>query len=263
MSRRPSHALMALFALLLTAATAAAEWPYRTEEAANLPEGHYSLSLGVGRTDRKAEVRFNGQELLTAPAAVYWAIPEVQGTLGVGSRAEVSFDYEYFLYRLHDRAGDQYDSGDLRLWAKLGVVRGRRQALSLRFGVKLPNSTYLGTNEADFFVAGLYDLHLGGWLATANLGLGVLGNPSHNRSQDDLITWGASLRWQGEGGGLQGGVEVAGSNGPYGVERQRDARLYAGVLGWQWEHWRLDGTLRYGVHDWEGWGWLVGVTYDR
>ena len=36
-----------------------------------------------------------------------------------------------------------------------------------------------------------------------------------------------------------------------GVGRQRDARFYAGVLGWQWGHWRCDGTLRSGIHDCE------------
>ena len=255
--------LLTLSLPVLTATTAAAEWPYLTEEAANLSEWHYSLSLGVGRTDRQRENRLDGEALLTVPAGVYWGLPEVQGTLGVGSRAEVSFDYEYLMLQPHDGGSDEWESGDLRLWTKLGLLRGAGQALSLRFGVKLPNSSRLGTNETDFFASALYDLEWAGWVATANAGIGVIGNPAHNRSQDDVVTWGLSLRWLGTGDGPRAGVEATGENGPYGIDRPRDSRYYAGVLGWQWGHWRLDGTARYGVHDWEGWGWLAGVTYER
>jgi len=261
---KPSRAcILWLLSCLLLAATAAAEWPYLTEEAANRPEGSYSLSLGVGRTDRRREASFYNLELLTPPKGEYWALPQLQGTLGVGSRAEVAFDYELLRYQPHGGGETSWESGDLRLWTKVGLLRGVRQALSAQVGVKLPNSARLGTNETDFFATALYDLRLAGWVTTLNAGLGVLGNPARERNQDDVFTWGASLRREGSGDGLRCGVETAGQNGPQGRDRQRDGRLYAGVLGWQWGAWRLDGTLRYGIHDWLGWGWLAGVSYER
>lgn len=259
----PVRLLIGCLCVAAAGGPAAAQWPYLTEEASSLREGRTSLSVGVGRRDREREGRYHLENGRTPPAGVYWSIPELQGTLGVGSRAEVSFDYEYLLVQPDGSRRVREDSGDLRLWTKLGLVRGGRQDLSLRFGVKLPNSTYLGTNETDFFVAALYDLRAGGWVATANLGLGLITRPERNQSQEDQLLWGVSLRWQGSGDGFRGGVETAGANGPYGVKRQRDARLYAGVLGWQWGNWRLDGSLRAGVHDWAGWGWLAGVTWDR
>jgi hypothetical protein len=192
---------------------------------------------------------------------MYWAVPELQGTLGVGSRAEVSFDYQFFFYEARGDGADRQESGDLRLWTKLGLFRGAGQDLSLRFGVKLPNSTYLGTNETDFLASVLYDLGLGEWVASANLGFGILGNPAKDRTQDDVFIWAAALRRQPATDGLQAGVEVMGSIGPFGLGRRREAVTYAAVVGWQRGRWRTDGTLRYGTGDAEGWAWLGGVTY--
>ena len=105
---------------------AAAEWPFLTEEASNLVAGEASVSAGVRWQERRRETRYYGGEVLSPPEGTYWSAPEVEGTLGVGARAEVSFRYEYLFYDL-ETGGRDAESGDLRLWTKLGLLRGDRQ----------------------------------------------------------------------------------------------------------------------------------------
>ena len=234
-----------------------AEWPVLTEEATNLPWGGYSLSVGVGRADQDSSDLPGGDGNL-------WTLPEFHGTLGLGPRAEASFDYELF-YLERSGHGDVYESGDLRLWTKFVLFPGDRQTVSLRFGVKLPNAhdeNGLGTDETDFFASLLYGARIGAATATLNAGLGVLGDPERNQQQDDVFTWAAAVRvpvWKA----LSGTVDASGYSGPFGVGRRKDFATFAAVLDWDAGPWRFSGAGRQGVADAEAWGWVVGVTYAR
>ncbi|MFU8856069.1 MAG: hypothetical protein ACNA8S_03580 [Deferrisomatales bacterium] len=241
-----------------------AEWPYLTEEASTLAPGRYSLSAGVGRTVQQRAARESGV-LLSPREGTLWALPELEGTLGVGRRAEVSIHYQALYFEPEGSGGSRYGSGDLRLWTKLGVVAGETHGGALRFGFKVPSASDadgLGTDEADVYLQALWDVALGPALLSANGGLAILGDPARNSSQDDVLTWGAALRgplWRG----LRGGGEAAGQSGPFGVGRKRDFFTLGAVLGWHAPGWRIDLAGRRGLGDARNWGWLAGFTHER
>jgi len=251
-------AALCLAALLALPLRAGAEWPYLTEEASTLGGGHYSLSAGVSQTWQDS-ARLPGGE------GILWSLPQVEGTLGVGPHAEVSASYELLWFDPADGGDDAYESGDLRLWTKLSLFPAWISGASLRFGVKLPNASEdrgLGTDETDFFLAGLYDLHFGQACLSLNAGLGLVGSTERNQSQDDVFTWGAALRgpvWRQ----LWLGFDAAGYTGPFGAGDKRDYAVFGPVIGWHGEHWRVDVAGRRGVQDALSWGWVAGVTYER
>ncbi len=264
-SSRPSWVGTAVLALaLLGGEHARAEWPYLTEEASNLTLGQYSLSVGVGRTVQQKSFRQFGV-LPTPREGTLWTLPEVEGTLGVGPRAEVSLHYQVLYSEPEGGGGGRSGSGDLRLWTKLGLFAREAHRGALRFGMKIPSASDrddLGTNETDFFLAALWDLYLGQTLLSMNAGLAVLGNPARNRSQDDLVTWGTALRgpvWRR----LWAGAEATGESGPFGVGRKRDFVTFGSALGWRAEHWRFSVAGRRGAGDTRNWGWLVGLTHEH
>lgn len=244
--------------LLFLPCGAWAQWPYLTEEASTLGEGRYSLSAGASQTFQESAHLRGGKGTL-------WTFPEVEGTLGVGPQAEVSFQYELLWFDPDDERTGRYDSGDLRLWTKLALFPGAVSGLALRFGVKLPNASEhrgLGTDETDVFLAALYGHSLGPVRFDLNAGLAILGDPNKSQSQDDLFTWGAALRapvW----GRLRAGAEAVGQLGPFGVGRRRDFLTVAAVVGWQGVRWRFDVAGRRGLEDAESWGWVAGVTYEN
>jgi hypothetical protein len=254
----------ALALVLLMGVCARAEWPYLTEEASNLDAGRYSLSVGFGRTVQQKAFRQFGV-LLTPRRGTLWALPEVEGSLGVGARAEVSFRYQALYFEPEGGGGSRYGSGDLHLWAKLGLFAGPTHQGALRFGVKVPSASDqdgLGTDEADVFLAALWDVGLGPAILSVNAGLAILGDPTKNQSQDDLATWGAALRgpvWRR----LWVGAEATGESGPFGVDRRRDFVTLGAVLGWHAERWRFDVAGRRDVGDARSWGWLAGLTHER
>jgi len=256
--RRIASVLLLALAVLAVPGWVGAEWPYLTEEATNLGEGRFSLSAGVGQA-------FQGDGHPRGGEGVLWTLPEVEGTLGVGSRAEVSFQYELLWFNPRDEREGVYGSGDLRLWTKLVLFPAEFQSLSLRFGVKLPNAADergLGSDETDVFLSLLYGARLGPALLTLNGGLGLIGNPRRNQSQEDLFTWGAALRaplWRR----LWVGAEGAGYSGPFGPERRQDVATLALVLDWRAERWRASLAGRRGIQDSPGWGWVAGLTYER
>jgi len=249
--------LSAVCALLLTA-PASAEWPYLTEEAATGGEGYYTASIGVSRT-------WQDSDRLPGGNGVLWTFPEVELTLGVGPHADVTASYALLWFDPANGEDAAYESGDVRLWTKLGLFPGRFSGASLRFGVKIPNASEdrgLGTDETDFFLQGLYDMPLGQAVLSVNAGLGLLGSTERNQSQDDVFTWGAALRgplWRK----LWVGFDAAGYTGPFGRERKMDFATFGAVFGWHEEHWRFDVAGRRGVQDSLSWGWVAGVTYER
>ncbi len=247
-------AVLLLLGGLVIGPQARGEWPYRTEEASNLVWGEYCLSAGVGRTDQDSRRLPGGKGVL-------WTLPEIEGTLGLGARGEVSFQYEVLLHE--DRDGDRtFDSGDLRLWTKVVLLPTTVQTLSLRFGAKLPNASSnsgLGTDETDFFALGLYDLLLGPVQVSLNGGIGILGDPDEAPSQDDVFLWAGAVRTRPVDG-FALGLDVSGQVGTGDVG---DQALFALVLDWRIGGLRLSAAGRQGVKEADSWGVVVGATYDR
>ena len=86
------------------------------------------------------------------------------------------------------------DIGDFSLWTKFALFNEYSSgvALSVRFGVQLPNASNesgLGIDEMNFYSALLLQKHfLGKW--TLNVGLGILGDPTQLSSQHDVCIYG-------------------------------------------------------------------------
>ncbi|GAB4260028.1 MAG: hypothetical protein Kow0092_08660 [Deferrisomatales bacterium] len=256
MRKRPVAALAALAGLWLLAPPAArAEWPYRTEEASAVGAGEYSASAGFS-------VARNQSEALRGGRGTLWRAPRVEGTLGVGPWAEVAFEYDYLWFRRRS-GGSARDSGDLHLWTKLTLPATGRFDLGLRFGMKLPNTSDeegLGTDETDVFASLLGAAPLGPARLTWNAGLGILGDPDRNRSQDDVFTWAAALRAP-LAGRWAGGLEATGFSGPFGVGRRRDAATVSAVVSWLGRRWSADLAGRRGWGDARAWELAAGVTF--
>lgn len=255
---RPRRIAALMGVCLALARGAGAQWPYLTEEASVVGEGRYSVTLGASRTWQDTPFVPGGKGLL-------WRLPEVEGTLGVGPQAEVSFQYEYLHFDPAGGGTSHDGSGDLRLWTKLVLFPSRVQDLGLRFGVKLPNAPdehNLGTDMTDFLSSLLWDLHLGVAHVSLNAGLGILGSPEEGQGQDDVFTWGGALRVPA-GRGLELGFDAAGQSGPYGLDRKRSFATLSAVGTWRVGRWRVDLAGRRGVRDSLGWGWAAGLSYDR
>lgn len=85
------------------------------------------------------------------------------------------------------------DVGDFSVWTKFGIVNeyGSGFALSVRFGVQLPNASNesgLGIDEMNFFSSLLFEKHAAG-IWTLNIGLGILGDPTRYSSQHDVCIY--------------------------------------------------------------------------
>jgi hypothetical protein len=86
------------------------------------------------------------------------------------------------------------DIGDFSLWTKFSILREYRSgvALSVKFGVQLPNASNesgLGIDEMNFYSSFLIEKHIGG-LLIANVGLGILSDPTKVGSQHDVCMYG-------------------------------------------------------------------------
>lgn len=240
------------------ASSSSAQWPYLTEEASVVGEGRYSVTLGASRT-------WQDTPFLPGGRGVLWRLPEVEGTLGVGPQAEVSFQYEFLRFEPAGDGAAHDGSGDLRLWTKLVLFPSRFQDLGLRFGVKLPNAPDehgLGTDMTDFLASLLWDLRLGPARVSLNGGVGILGSPEEGQGQDDVWTWGTALRLPASER-LELGFDAAGQSGPYGKDRKRSFATMSVVGTWRAGPWRLDLAGRRGARDARAWGWAAGITYER
>ncbi|MHB8766564.1 MAG: hypothetical protein ACYDA8_19815 [Deferrisomatales bacterium] len=248
---------LGLLALLGAPGVGLADWPYLTEEASTLGPGRSNLAAGVTRTLQKTDHQRGGKGVL-------WTYPGLEGTLGVGPHAEVSFQYELLWFDPADGASGRYDSGDLRLWTKLGVAPSWVDGLAVLFGVKLPNASddrALGTDETDVFLGALYGFGLGPARADLNLGVGILGDPRRPGAQNDLLTWGGSLRTP-VGKGVEAGVDLVGRADPLHWNHTRDYVILSGVLGWRRGAWLASLAVRQGYAAYEGWGWALGLTWE-
>ena len=136
-----------------------------------------------------------------------------------------------------------------------------RPGLGILIGTKLPNAsdeTGLGTDETDFFLGLALSRSLGVHELRLNLGLAVLGDPSVQASQEDLLTYGLAGRhgerhaflWEVWGRALS--------------EDDRDLDEATARLGYGWfgERVHFDASLLVGLEDSSGeLGASIGVTW--
>lgn len=152
-------------------------------------------------------------------------VPELTLRLSVGQRVEIRVDTGYEVLLVRERregplsAELDYDgesSSDIRDPVVATLVRLREEtaggpALGFRIATRLPvasNESGLGLDTTDFFASLLAAKDAGPYRWVANLGLGILGVPTAETSQNDVVTYGLSLsRRVGERVALVAGVD--------------------------------------------------------
>ena len=154
------------------------------------------------------------------------------------------------------------DFGDVALRAKVRVAGGDRNALALRFGVLLPQTSFgngLGPNTLRTFAQVLATKAIGRASLHVNAGLALLDEPLRAHEQRDMLAYGVALTvpvgWMTLAGEVAG---LAGSGSP-GADERSEARLGARIGRGRV---RGDVAVRRGLTETVGeWGVTGGVTF--
>jgi hypothetical protein len=158
---------------------------------------------------------------------------------------------------------------DLAIGAKILVLSetASRPAVAFRFSTRLPNSKHpsgLGLNTTDFLAGFAVGKSVGPVRVVGNIGLGILPDPVSGQSQNDVLTYGASVsRQMGRGleilGEVNGRSSVARGVPPPGTE-SRNAFL-AGARYRRGSAW-FDAAVVLGTTPQDpGVGVTAGVTW--
>jgi len=126
----------------------------------------------------------------------------------------------------------------------------------------LPNGDYekrFSTNETDFFALALLAKRWHDLNVFLNMGLGIIGNPQVNASQDDVFVYGVGFSYA-----LWPNIDLlteiqgwAGSN-----HDNNYAVATMGIQYWYLSHWRLDAGVHVGLNEQsEDWGISMGISY--
>lgn len=247
---------ISLILLCFSAVYANQDRPLVTESADITPYG--SIKIGEGIDYLK------NITLLFQPRDKTWdviKVPEMGVAVGLADRIEVQADFD-LLYQ-HTATDDSFDVGDLRFWTKIKLLTetGIRPAVAIKFGTKLPNadnSRNIGTDESDSYGIFILSKHILGIDSRVNLGMGILGNPNHVSTQDDVLVYGIGAI-KPIYGDIKAVAEVTGiADSHNGNDR---STLRAGIqIPKQWLTW--DIALEKGLNKPSGdWGITAGATF--
>lgn len=201
---RARRLVAAVIALLFTPTTVFAYslLPLMAETAATMPSGTAEATLGLSYSKDMRWPAFTPSAALKHQHLLQ--APQIGFRIGAGDWAEIQATFETIYLHEDTASGDSHShfgSGDARLATKVYVLRERPllPAFGVHFGSKLPNANRedrLGTDETDFWIAGLASKDFGFLDAHANLGVLLLGNPGPSLGdsfgsggQDDLFTY--------------------------------------------------------------------------
>jgi len=173
------YSILSLGLLLALPQVLQAGRPFETESSGIQNKQRIKIDLGIDYSHIASR-----QDLL--------ALPWIGINFSTGQMVEIQVYYDFF-YRFTRRATTVYGSGDLSLWTKLNFLEEKRNlpALGLRFGVKLPNAkdeVGLGTDQTNFYAAGLIGKTWGKLENHLNLGIAIYDSPFRVREQKDLFT---------------------------------------------------------------------------
>jgi hypothetical protein len=137
----------------------------------------------------------------------------------------------------------------------------------VRFATKLPNTSNergIGLDTTDFYMTGLVAKTVQSIRVVANLGLGILGDPTRGDRQNDVLAYGLSLARALTNsteivGEVNGRAHVAGGSPPPGTESRSafrfGGRYTQGLV-------RVDAGVVVGLTSRDpGIGFMVGATY--
>lgn len=164
-----------------------------TQDAAIQAPGTLAVDIGIGYRDEPKDFGLPDHDSR-------WDLGKTRLALGLGDLVEVQATG--ILISVVDSAGatDQ-DFGDWTLGTKIRLLteQGKRPAAAFLWEVKLPvasNDSGVGTDETDFFAHVLFSKQLGERNRLhVNLGVGLLGDPTKNGAQDDVVIFRAA--WTG------------------------------------------------------------------
>lgn len=267
--------LIAAALVLLPLSASAQQRPLLTED----PE-----TIGAGRI--LTEFGFDYGKDVSYPASGLEGnllrLPVVGVSVGVSSIAEVQIDGGFYnrlsiternvapLSDMVTATGDSTSSvEDWSIGMKIRLLSetGRRPAFGFRFATKLPNASNesgLGLDTTDFFASVLAAKTVQSIRTVANIGVGILGDPTRGDRQNDVLTYGFSMARAltqaaeivGEINGL---IDTAEGAAPPGTGSRGQVRVGARytVGGW-----RGDAAILLGVTSRDpSIGFAAGFTY--
>lgn len=261
--------------LLAGAATALAQQrPLVTQDPETIGDGRVLLEAGFEyRWDETFPASGLEGDLLRAPL--------LGVSVGLGSRAELQIDGGYGRLAVTDRVpaplsglvtatGDSTSSfEDLVVATKVRLLSETpgRPAFGVRFATRLPNASNqsgLGLDTTDFHVGVLAGKTVASIRVVANVGLGILGDPTSATDQNDVLTYGLSfaraLTDRAEVvGEIEGHLDTREGEPPPGTENRGLMKVGARYgLGAG----RVDASLLLGIAAREPrFGFGVGYTY--
>jgi hypothetical protein len=267
--------LLSAALVLLPIAAFAQQRPLVTED----PE-----TIGTGRI--LAEAGFDYGRDVSYPASGLEGnllrLPLIGLSIGVSTIAEVQIDGGFYnrlsisernvapLSDMVTATGDTTSSvEDWSIGTKVRLLSetASRPAFGFRFATKLPNASNesgLGLDTTDFFASVLGAKTVQRIRVVANVGVGILGDPTRGDSQNDVLTYGFSLaRALTQAaeivGEINGHIDTAEGAPPPGTGSRGQVRLGARytVGGW-----RGDVAVLLGVSSRDpGVGFAAGFTY--
>jgi hypothetical protein len=137
---------------------------------------------------------FSGGILKRPTDEKLYLLPELGLAYTVQRKTEISVNWPFLILKRNGQSA-LTGSGDVFLSSRTALFQKKNWAAGFCFGIKLPNAKdekRLGTDETDFYFSGLFSQRIGLWEFSQNLGLGILGNPTALRAQEDVYTYGLS-----------------------------------------------------------------------
>jgi hypothetical protein len=197
-------AVAALTALTLARPAAAQQRPLITEDPQPVGPGQVLFEGGV-------DVAHNQTYPASGLEGNLWRAPVVGISIGISPIAEFQIDGGFFnrlainkrkvapLSDLVTATGDStHDVEDVVVGTKIRIASesGKRPAIALRFATRLPNAqneSGLGLDTIDWYSTLLAAKTVQSIRVVANLGVGILSDPTEGHRQNDVLTYGLSF----------------------------------------------------------------------
>jgi hypothetical protein len=196
---------VALFVLAAVAPSAAQQRPLKTEDPETVGAGRVLIEMGL---DYNRDVYYP----LSGLRGNLFTIPPFGVSVGVSSIAEIQIDaglYQKlyitdqtpgapFSHLLELDSGSTADVDDIHVGAKVRLVSetANRPAIGTWFTTRLPNAgneSGLGKDMQDFATALTIGKTVRSVRVVANIGMQMLGNPTRQAAQDDLMIYSLSV----------------------------------------------------------------------
>ena len=185
--------------------------PLLTESPGIQPSGQFRFDIGLTYLHKR---NFGFSPYSEQFSRNVLSCPTLGFSIGLGRRVEVQASYEtLFVEEQEFQIREVWKTGDLAFFTKVAFWDEQHvlPQTGIRIGVKLPNAANqyrVGTDETDFTFSTLFEKRFSTLTTTANLGILVLGDPTRNAQQDDLLSYGLACTYQK--GGVRYKVDVTG-----------------------------------------------------